>query len=405
MSSETRSLKRSEAATLRLRSLYEKYGYRKYRMGSFEEYSLYAANKSFLPSENVLTFTDLDGRLMALRPDITLGIAKNIKIEEDVCEKVYYIENVYRESKESHTYREISQMGLECMGNVDDFVIVEVVSLAIRTLADFGVDYVLKISNMDFVLGLMDEMGLEPRMRGKMLSRIRRKNRSELELLCEKADLSEEQREKILKVPFLYGEYEAVLEEAEAIADTPAMRASVKQLRDIYEILQSKGLSEKIRLDLSMINDIEYYNGIIFQGYLDGLAGNVLSGGQYDGVMKKMKKKASAIGFALYLKELDRLPEPKEPFDAEVLLLYREGVDFKKLCKTTERLRREGLRVRVDRSIPRDMHFCYIYRFGDALELICDNSAEGAQEKETVSEPAPGKPAGKSPEKKGGSSC
>ena len=72
MDFEMKGLKRAEAATLKLRSLYETYGYRKYRMGRFEEYGLYAANRSFLPSEHILTFTDLDGRLMALKPDITL---------------------------------------------------------------------------------------------------------------------------------------------------------------------------------------------------------------------------------------------------------------------------------------------------------------------------------------------
>ena len=79
MNLEIQSLRRAETATLRLRGLYESYGYRKYRMGRFEEYSLYAANKSFLLGENVPTFTDLDGRLMALKPDVTLSIAKNTR--------------------------------------------------------------------------------------------------------------------------------------------------------------------------------------------------------------------------------------------------------------------------------------------------------------------------------------
>ena len=87
MNLEIQSLRRAEAATLRLRGLYESYGYRKYRMGRFEEYSLYAANKSFLLGENVPTFTDLDGRLMALKPDVTLSIAKNTKADKNTCEK------------------------------------------------------------------------------------------------------------------------------------------------------------------------------------------------------------------------------------------------------------------------------------------------------------------------------
>ena len=69
-------LQPKERASFALRSLYETAGCRKYHMGRFEEYSLYQENRSFLSSEQVITFTDLDGRLLALKPDVTLSIAK-----------------------------------------------------------------------------------------------------------------------------------------------------------------------------------------------------------------------------------------------------------------------------------------------------------------------------------------
>jgi len=131
-------LKPDERAALELRGIYEEYGYRKYRMGRFEEYSLYAENKDFLSGDRVLTFTDLDGRLMALKPDVTLSIIKNTKATREHGEKLYYIENIYRESKESHTFKEISQLGLEMLGNVDTYGITEVVSLAQKSLASIS---------------------------------------------------------------------------------------------------------------------------------------------------------------------------------------------------------------------------------------------------------------------------
>lgn len=369
MVAEIQSLRRAEAATLRLRSLYESYGYWKYRMGRFEEYGLYAANKSFLLSENVLTFTDLDGRLMALKPDVTLGIAKNTKADRDTCEKVYYIESVYRESKESHTYKEISQMGLECMGGVDDCVIAEVLALAVRSLADFDTDYILKISNMDFVVELIRELSVGTEGREQILALLRRKNRSDLEALCDKLGLSEEEKERVLKVESLYGDFSSVLSEAESLADTAAMKEAVERLGRLYRVLDSMGLSQKLRLDFSMINDIEYYNGIIFQGYLDGLARHVLSGGQYDGMMAKLGKRADAIGFAIYLKELERLPEKEIRYDVDALVLYREDAELVKLCQAVESLRRQGLRVRVEKKIPADLRYCYLYRFDRTLSL------------------------------------
>lgn len=117
-----------ERAMLVLRRLYELYGYRRYKVSNFEEYSLYLQYKKFLAGDRILSFTDLDGRLLALRPDVTLSIIKNAR--ENETAKAYYIEKVYRESKESNTFKEINQMGLEYMGRVDSYALAETVQLA-----------------------------------------------------------------------------------------------------------------------------------------------------------------------------------------------------------------------------------------------------------------------------------
>ena len=148
-------LKPQERLSLQLRLLYEKAGFGKYHMGRFEEYGLYQENRRFLSSEQVITFTDLDGRLLALKPDVTLSIAKNAQVEEGGCGRYYYAENVYRPSQESHTFQEISQMGLACIGAVDDEVTAQAVSLAIRSLALTDRDFAVELSHMGFVTGLL----------------------------------------------------------------------------------------------------------------------------------------------------------------------------------------------------------------------------------------------------------
>ena len=114
-------LKSGERAAFGLRDLYSAHGYTQYKMSKFEEYDLYAGNKDFLVSDNVITFTDTNGKLMALKPDVTLSIVKHTKDNADL-HKVYYDENVYRVSGSSRAYREIMQVGLECIGNVDDWL-------------------------------------------------------------------------------------------------------------------------------------------------------------------------------------------------------------------------------------------------------------------------------------------
>lgn len=128
----------------RLRGVFESAGYRRFKMSKFEEYDLYAKNKDFLVSENVLTFTDLDGRLMALKPDVTLSIVKNSRDSEGI-EKVYYHENVYRASGGSLGFREISQAGLECIGEIDEYCVCEVLSLAAKSLMQIRPKYVFSI--------------------------------------------------------------------------------------------------------------------------------------------------------------------------------------------------------------------------------------------------------------------
>ena len=110
-----------------LNGLYEQYGYRKFRMSKFEDYDLYAQNKDFLKSGHIITFTDVDGELKALKPDITLSIMKN---NNGSSEKVYYNENVYRDM--GGTFKEILQVGVESVGQLDPYAEAEGIALALE---------------------------------------------------------------------------------------------------------------------------------------------------------------------------------------------------------------------------------------------------------------------------------
>ena len=112
-------LKKEELILLALRALYRRYGYTQYKMRKFEEYDLYADNRDFLVSGSVITFHDTDGKLLALKPDVTLSIVRSGRDEPGTVQKVYYQENVYRVAGYSRSFREIMQAGVECIGEVD----------------------------------------------------------------------------------------------------------------------------------------------------------------------------------------------------------------------------------------------------------------------------------------------
>ena len=299
-------LRPQERLSLQLRQLYEGAGFRHYHMSRFEEYGLYQQNRRFLSDEQVLSFTDLDGRLMALKPDVTLSIAKNAQVEQGSCGRFYYLENVYRPSQESHTFQEISQMGLECIGCLEEGTAAQVVSLAVSSLALTERDFVLELSHMGFVSGLMDAVGAPEGVRPQLLRCIRDKTRHELRRCAAQAGLSPQGTEALCRLWALNGPWETVIDAAEPLALNAAMGSALAELRTLCAALESQGQTENLKLDLSLVNDMEYYNGLVFQGYLAGSPRAVLRGGQYDPLAEQFRPGARAIGYGLYLSELDR---------------------------------------------------------------------------------------------------
>lgn len=171
-----------------LRELYRSYGYLFYKVSKFEEYDLYLENKDFLDTRQLLTFTDTDGRLMALKPDITLSIAKNSKPDGGM-QKVCYTENVYRAPNHGG-FREIPQTGLECIGEIDLYAMSEVVMLAVRSLETISAQSVLDLSHLGVLAGLLADC---PRsVTADLLAAIGAKNAHEVAALCSDAGIPQE---------------------------------------------------------------------------------------------------------------------------------------------------------------------------------------------------------------------
>ena len=301
-------LQPKERASFGLRALYEAAGCRKYHMGQFEEYALYQENQSFLPSRQVITFTDLDGRLLALKPDVTLSIAKSAQPAPGETKRFYYSENVYRPAAESHTFKEIAQMGVEFIGRAGEAETGQAVALAARSLAwlseSMGPAWRLEVGHMGYLSGLMEALAVPALARQEILARLRARNSHGLRAAALAAGLSAEGAEALAALLTFCGPAPAVLPRAEAACRNAAMRAAVAELR---AALAEAG--QDVQIDLSLSGEMEYYNGLVLQGYLAGAPRAVLRGGQYDPLVEQFRPGARAIGFALYLDELDRLSD------------------------------------------------------------------------------------------------
>ena len=331
--------KRIEALACSLGSLYSAYGYESYTMRKFEEYALYLGNKDFLISDRVLTFTDTDGKLMALKPDVTLSIIKNTRDIPGEIQKMYYRETVYRPGNSG--FREIMQVGLECMGAVDDYCILEVLLLAVKSLRTVSPSCVLDVSHMGLLAALLDRLDLKGDLRNQITEAIGSKNAHTVRALCESVGAP---CEDLTKLARLSGRADAVLPELEAIfGDMPELT----QLRSLMTALEAVGCADCINIDFSVVNDMRYYNGIVFRGFVEGVPAGVLSGGQYDAMMAKMHRRGKAIGFAVYPELLDRLGEEQPAETPEAALVYACDADLTVLSKAVEELTGRGIRVRA----------------------------------------------------------
>ena len=299
-----------ERAAFSLCALYEEAGYKKYRMSKFEEYALYVQNKDFLVDESVITFTDTDGKLLALKPDVTLSIIKNTRAPQGVM-KVYYKENVYRVSKGTRSFRELMQAGLECLGEVTTETVIEVLALAAKSLDGISEKNVLEISQLDIVSGVLSTLALSEEASREILVHLGEKNVNGVRAVARRENLSEVQSALLERLVTLYGAPERVLPALKELAITPALSAAIAELCTVVEGLKAQGLDKKLIIDFSVVNDMNYYNGIAFKGFVDGIPVGILSGGEYDGLLKKMQKKEKGIGFAVYMDELSRLGSQK----------------------------------------------------------------------------------------------
>jgi len=311
-------LRYDEQAIMQLRTLYKQYGYTHYKMSRFEEYGLYAENKAFLASGEIITFTGAGGKLMALRPDVTLSIVKNTK-NDGKQKKLYYNENVYR--PDGYEFKEQMQVGLECIGAIDNTLMGEVLMLARKSLKLLGENTRLDISHMGYINGLLNSKNLTTEQRTQLIRRISEKNVPELIALCTKYGLDSDYCEKITTLTTLYGPYEKITAELERMNVNEETEAAKRELKELFDILEQPGAGQNINLDFSIVNDISYYSGVIFQGYIEGIPAKVLSGGRYDKLLRKFGNNSGAIGFAVYLDLLERI----SPVDKMINIALPKG--------------------------------------------------------------------------------
>lgn len=341
MNFDSAPLTREERVILELRELYQNYGYFRYRIGRFEPYDLYRDNRDFLGEETAITFPDSRGRLMALKPDVTLSIVNDYKPDGRLG-KWHYTESVFRRGG-GEEFREIRQIGIESLGGAPLYAQAEVLLLALKSLAVFSDDFILALGHLGLLNRALEAAAEEGGAdAGTILDCVRRRNAHDLaRLVGERARLLS----RLLALPAELPRALTALEEAFAGQDAGA---ELEELRALCAAAGRNGLDRRLRLDFSVLHGLKYYNGIFFQGYAGGLARPVLNGGRYDGLLAKMGKPSVAVGFAVYLAELG--PLLRSPAPRLDIALVNRCPNLRTVFDRVEDWVSRGLSVRVCRE-------------------------------------------------------
>lgn len=336
--------------------LYAQYGYRRFMMNKFEDYALYAENKSFLVDDRLLTFTD-GSNLKALKPDITLSIVKNLAKDDHLPLKVFYDEAVYRVKKGEKEFSELRQMGLELIGDDSTYATCEVICLAKASLDAINEHNILDISHMMILLPLIDRACACGIDRADLVSLITQKNADGIRSLFAKYSCNN-------PLADLVASYAPLHQMIPVLQQLFPESSAVHELAEIAEVLAVQGLSDNVYLDFSLLHNIGYYNGVVFKGYIKDVPVAVLSGGRYDPLLERFGRQDAALGFAIYL---DYIRYHRTAQETDVLLIYDQTDTAVSVARAMSVLTDQGYSVLAAASAPADRSFSKTVKVKEVL--------------------------------------
>ncbi len=287
-----------------LRELFESRGFLEVSTPVLEYYDVFETARAYFPQESIYKLVDHTGRILVLRPDCTIPIARLIGARLRTVThplRIYYNQKIYRHANgNSGISGEIAQMGVEFVGGALPICDVEIVELACRSLRSVcGADYQLELCHIGYFNALVDSLATDAVTREQIRELVEHKNFPALDLLLERFEGCPAQQ-ALNKLPALFGSV-AVLEQARALFSNEAADRALDTLASLYNALSDLGLGEHLSLDLGLVNQADYYTGILFRGYTAGAGEPVLSGGRYDELIGEFGPPRPATGFGINL--------------------------------------------------------------------------------------------------------
>jgi ATP phosphoribosyltransferase regulatory subunit len=294
--------------TARLRGVFEGAGYLEVKTPGFEFYDAFASRTDYYPQEGLYTLTDARGRLVTVRPDSTIPIARMTasKLKGHALPiRLFYAQNVFRRQQDhSGKSAETMQMGIELIGAEGFSADLEALILAAETLEQNAPgSYRIEIGHVGIYRLLMEGIDSPPEDKALIHRYIAAKNYA---ALGDIEGLSGGRAAEILKkLPRLFGDA-GVLAEASELMDgyDEKLTTMIAYLKQLFGELETKGLADRVMIDFGLVNQADYYSALVFRGYAQDTGRPVLSGGRYDSLFSDFGEDLPSVGFGLNIDQL-----------------------------------------------------------------------------------------------------
>lgn len=341
----------------RIRKHLRSAAYHEIETPSIEYFDVFTAGAAVIEQEMMYKFVDKEGRLLVLRPDLTIPAARffSTKLKGSVLPmKFFYIGNVFRYNEfGGGRSKEFTQAGIEIIGAPSAEADAEAVAEAILLTKAAGLrDFQIDLGQADFFKGLIEEAGFREEEGEEVRLLVDKKDYAQLEYLLKEKRLSPQLRSLLLEMPFLFGDTE-ILDRAASMTKNRRSLEAIENLRRILCILEDYGLREYVSIDLGLVNSLNYYTGTIFKGFAHGIGFPVLSGGRYDTLLETYGAPAAATGFSLginiILQALSRQGAEEPVLPCKAFVGFGSGCR-KQALHVAESLRGKGISAYLDLS-------------------------------------------------------
>lgn len=293
-------------------NIFDLWGYKEVITPGIEFYDNFRYEYSGLREEGIYKFFDSKGRILALRPDMTIPIVRLVSTRfKDVSEniKLSYTSNIFRVYENfSGKRNEYTECGIELITKEKDFSDLEVLIIAIETLKATGAKkFKLELGEVNFFKAAIEELEISKEEKEKLSELIENKKMQELKSFLDKLNLKDEVKNTFCRLPLIFGDGIETLNSYKEIAFNKKMIESINNLERLASRLGDLGYKDYITFDLGITPSVNYYTGIIFRGFIEGSGKIVLSGGRYDNLINSAKKDFKAIGFSINIDELIKI--------------------------------------------------------------------------------------------------